>query len=76
MAEPQPSSHDPTDEGENPAGSTEGETGSSSATASAPSSGGAAKLPEGAQEKKARGFMEEAEKKIKSSQTFFGGLFG
>lgn len=31
--------------------------------------------PESAQEKKARDFMLQAEKKIKSSQSFFGGLF-
>jgi len=74
MAEQEPSPN-PTDEVENQAGSTEGETGTSSGSASAPS-GGEAKLPEGPQEKKARGFMEEAERKIRSSQTFFGGLFG
>ena len=32
--------------------------------------------PETPQEKKAREFIAQAEKKIKSSQTFFGGLFG
>lgn len=29
-----------------------------------------------AQEQKAQGFIDEAEKKIRSSQSFFGGLFG
>lgn len=32
--------------------------------------------PEGPQERRAREFIEQAEKKIKSSQSFFGGLFG
>lgn len=32
--------------------------------------------PEGPQEKKAKYFVEQAEKKVRSSQSFFGGLFG
>ena len=32
--------------------------------------------PDGPQERKARDFMEQAERKIRSSQSFFGGLFG
>ena len=50
----------------------------------APDSGSPAKstqpppslVPEGPQERRAREFIEQAEKKIKSSQSFFGGLFG
>ena len=50
----------------------------------APDVGGPAKqthpppslAPEGPQERRAREFIEQAEKKIKSSQSFFGGLFG
>lgn len=33
-------------------------------------------VPDGPQERKARDFMEQAERKIRSSQSFFGGLFG
>ena len=33
-------------------------------------------VPETTQEKKAREFLELADKKVHSSQTFFGGLFG
>lgn len=36
----------------------------------------AASAPDGPQERRAREFMEQAEKKIKSAQSFFGGLFG
>ncbi len=35
-----------------------------------------APAPDGPQEKKAKAYMEEADKKVKSSQTFFGGMFG
>ena len=50
----------------------------------APDVGGPAKqthpppslAPESPQERRAREFIEQAEKKIKSSQSFFGGLFG
>lgn len=35
-----------------------------------------AAAPESPQEKKARDFITQAEKKIKSSQSFFGGMFG
>ena len=37
---------------------------------------GARAAPDGPQERKARAFMDEADKKVKSSQSFFGGLFG
>ena len=47
-----------------------GNGGSSSAKAATPS------MPPTPQEKKAREFAEQAEKKYKSSLTFFGGLFG
>lgn len=50
--------------------------GPSSASPTQPPSSGAQAAPDGPQERKARGFVEQAEKKIKSSQTFFGGLFG
>ena len=33
-------------------------------------------MPQGPQERKGKMFMEEAEKKVKSSQSFLGGLFG
>ena len=33
-------------------------------------------VPDGPQEKKAQGYMDEADKKVKSSQSFLGGLFG
>ncbi len=32
--------------------------------------------PDGPQDRKAREFIDQAEKKLKSSQSFFGGLFG
>lgn len=47
-----------------------GNGGSSSAKGTSPS------MPPTPQEKKAREFAEQAEKKYKSSLTFFGGLFG
>lgn len=33
-------------------------------------------VPDGPQERKGKMYMEEAEKKMKSSQSFFGGMFG
>lgn len=47
-----------------------GSEGSSGAKAPSPS------MPPTPQEKKAREFADQAEKKYKSSLTFFGGLFG
>ncbi len=32
--------------------------------------------PDGPQDRKAKEFIDQAEKKLKSSQSFFGGLFG
>lgn len=48
------------------------------AAPTAPKQPAAAKAagPETPQEKKAREFIVQAEKKLASSQTFFGGLFG
>lgn len=42
----------------------------------APAAPAVSRQPEGPQEKKARFFVEQAEKKVRSSQSFFGGLFG
>ena len=55
-------------------------TGSQAAAAPPPSGASILHAPltgqEGPHEKKAREFVEQADKKIKSAQSFFGGLFG
>lgn len=60
----------PTTQPSEPASAPQSEGGNGSKAAPAPS------MPPTPQEKKAREFFDQAEKKYRSSQTFFGGLFG
>lgn len=49
---------------------------SSSSSASQPAAATRQNAPAGPQEKKARDLLDQAERKVRSTQSFFGGLFG
>ena len=69
---PQSSSQNPSP----PAPTTQVQSSSSSgSTGARTTTSAAAAAPEGPQDRKAKDFIEQAEKKVKSSQSFFGGLF-